>query len=135
MAAALALATTFLVPGPGVMAAGEAASFRYRIDLTQQPAEVVARFPVRESKDFAFLTTLTGHPIRDLVVQDKRGLRTIQNTDEPGVFRVDGLAAGTVEASYHLDLAGDCRQGSCRSRDSVLLRSGDPAFSYRPPIT
>jgi hypothetical protein len=126
MAAALALATVlFLVPGPGVMAANEAPSFHYRIDLTQQPAEVVARFPLRESKDFAFLITMTGHPIRNLVVQDARGVRTIRNADEPGVFRVDGLAAGTVEASYRLDLGGDCRERSCRSRDSVLLRSGD----------
>jgi hypothetical protein len=107
------------------MAAGEAPNFHYRIDLTQQPAEVMARFLVRESKDFAFLTTMTGHPVRELVVQDERGLRTIQSADEPGVFRVDGLAAGTVEASFHLQLGVDCREGSCRSRDSIVLRSGD----------
>jgi hypothetical protein len=104
---------------------GGSSDYHYRIDLTRSPAEVEARFPLRQRKDFAFLGILGGRAVQNLRISDSQGPRSVRATGEPGIYRVDGLAAGTVEASYDLELTDDCGDGSCRSRDSVVLMGRD----------
>lgn len=97
----------------------------YRVEFTDDDVEISARFPVRKSKDFAFVGTFSGRAVTHLVVRDSSGERPVSVTDDPGVYRVDGLHAGTVEATYRLALTESCGRGSCRTADGAVVLGGD----------
>ena len=99
--------------------------YRYRIDTTGSTVQVTARFQILQSKDFAFLGTLSGRPVARLEVRDQRGPRQVSATGDAGVYKVDGLEAGTVSASYDVDLDASCRSGSCRDEGGVVLIGQD----------
>ncbi|MFQ5718177.1 MAG: PDZ domain-containing protein [Acidobacteriota bacterium] len=105
--------------------AGPPAEFIYRIDLTGGKAVVAARFPVRENKDFAFLTSSSQGVVSDLTVRDAAGERPVVQTGETGIYRVDGLAAGPVEATYTLTLATPCGRAACRDEGGVSVAGKD----------
>ncbi len=119
--AVLCLTASVAVLCPVTSRGSDRVDFRYRVDLTRRPAEVVAHFPVRERKDFAFLTTMSGQPVRNLKVRDARGERAVQATDTPGLYRVSGLAPGMVEASYTLQIDPDCGRGSCQDDHGAMF--------------
>jgi hypothetical protein len=99
--------------------------YRYRIDTTGSTVHVTARFQILQSKDFAFLGTLSGRPVAGLEVQDRRGARQVSATGEAGVYKVDGLEAGTISASYDVELDANCTNGSCRDQGGVVLIGRD----------
>ncbi|MFQ5671179.1 MAG: PDZ domain-containing protein [Acidobacteriota bacterium] len=126
LAAALAVFLAGLgLPGaaPGSRGTG---TYLYRVDLTGDAVAVTARLPVRESKDFAFLVAPGGHTPEHLRVRDAQGEREVTLDDPEGmVFRVDGLQAGLLEATYQIPLGGDCTTGFCRDSAGILLRAAD----------
>lgn len=124
-ALSLAAGLLLLLPGPGAAAADSSADYDYRVDLSGDRVQVKARFSLRDSKDFAFLTTFSGRPVTDLKLRDAGGERAVNTTDDPGVYRVDGLRAGTVEIEYGLDLPRQCRTGSCIAESGAVFLGGD----------
>ena len=99
--------------------------YRYRVDTTGSTVHVAARFQILQTKDFAFLGTLSGRPVSGLQVRDRTGSRTVSASGDQGIYKVDGLEAGTVNVSYQVELDSNCRDGSCRDEGGVVLIGRD----------
>ena len=123
-AATLLMGLLMMAGGPAAAGLG-AREYHYQVDLTRNPVEVQARFSIRQDKDFAFMGALGGRPVRDLRVRDGQGARKVSATDDPGIYRVDGLMAGLVEMSYTIPLDDDCRDIACRDDGGVLIMGRD----------
>lgn len=95
-------------------------TYVYRVDLTRNEVEVSASFPLHTTKDFAFLIGAGAQPIEGLKVRDHRGWRPVAPM-EGGTWRVDGLEAGPIEATFRLRPATDCSTLPCRDAAGVVL--------------
>lgn len=99
--------------------------YHFRVDTTRNPIEIQARFTILQDKDFAFMGTLSGHPVDNLQIRDSRGERQVSPAGEPGIYKIDGLKSGQVTASYTLQLGTNCLQGSCRDSGGVMFMTRD----------
>ena len=66
--------------------------------------------------------------VENLVVRDRTGQRTVTATTEEGVYQVDGLTAGIIDATYTLPLTSDCSRVSCRDENGGILVGADIAL-------